>query len=243
MVIITAATVVLVLVAGTFAVQLLDRQQGSSEFDTVQKSLVTFDDAVRDIAWDRGGARSVRFTVNYGYLNLLPDEKTLQIKIDEYPGFEQNISTGVVKYSIPTSYVTHGEDYELYVLGDENTVTSSTGESYSQLVVTQHSSSIGYTLSYRVRVIHEGSSPFANYVDILVIKLNCVNSTLVGNFDLVARNVGVTTTTSTSFEAVGSFATINVTLDGVTSDPVKVALDPRLPVVFNLVTAEVRVSA
>jgi len=242
MVIITAATVVLVLIAGTFAAQLLDRQQGSSEFETIQKSLVTFDDAVRDVAWDRGGSRSVRFTSNYGYISLLPNEKTLQIEISEYD-FARTISTGVVKYSIPTSYVTQGEDYELYILGDGNAAVSSASETSGQLVANQHGSSISYSLSYRVRVMTEGPSAFANYVDILVIKLDCASSTLVGDFDLIARNIGIKTDSSSPFPSGGSIATVNVALDGVQSKPVKVALDPSLPVVFNLITAEVRMTA
>lgn len=242
MVIITAATVTMVLIAGTVALQVLDGQQGSSEFDTVGKSLVTFDDALRDISWDRGGARSVHFAANYGHLALLSDEKSFQITINEYPEFNEVISTGVIKYSIPTSYVSYGYGYKSYVLGNENMVVSSPTESYSQLVATQNSNSLDYTLSCRVRVITEGPSNIANYVDILVVRLNCANSSLVGNFDLVARNIGVTTT-STQFAAGGSTATVNVTFDGEASEPVRVALDSNLPVVFNLMKAEVKVSA
>ncbi len=241
MVVITAATVVLVLVAGTFAVQFLDRQQGSSEFDTLQKSLVTFDDAIRDISWDRGGSRSVRFTVNYGYVALLPNEKNIQITVDEYPEFNYNISTGVVKYSIPTSYVSYGKGYKSYILGDEKTVISSPSESYSQLMASQHSNSLDYTLSYRVRVMEEGPSTIANYVDIIVIRLDCANSTLMGDFDLVARNLGVATD-STQFAAGGNTATVNVTLDDMVSESVTVTLKQELPVVFNLIMAEVSVS-
>jgi hypothetical protein len=245
MVIITAATVVLVLVSGSYAWQVLDRQKASAEFDTVTKSLVTFDDAVRDIAWDRGGSRSVRFTTNYGNIALLPNNKTLNIKVlePEYSSFNYDILTGVVKYSIPTSYVTFGDGYESYILGSESAVVSSITESYAQLLAAQQLGSLNVTLNYRVRVTEEGPPTVANYIDILVIRMNCTNlQYLTGDFDLVARNVAITTI-SKQFNNGGSTATISVSLDGVQSEPVQVALDQSLPTVFNLIVADVKVSS
>ena len=59
-VVITASTIALVLVASTFAYQTLDQQRGKSEFNLVQKSLVNFDDAIRDVAWSLEGSRYTR---------------------------------------------------------------------------------------------------------------------------------------------------------------------------------------
>ena len=44
MVIITAVTAILVLVSGNYAYQVLERQQGASEFDAVRKSFLAFED-------------------------------------------------------------------------------------------------------------------------------------------------------------------------------------------------------
>ena len=107
MVIITAATVVLVLVSGTYALQVLERQQAASEFDTVQKSILAFDDAVRDIAWDRGASRSIRFTTNYGTMRILSNNKSINIKVQGTP-LNYNFTTAVVKYSMQDIYASFG---------------------------------------------------------------------------------------------------------------------------------------
>jgi hypothetical protein len=242
MVIITAATVVLVLVSGSFALQTLERQRASAEFDIVTKSILAFDDAVRDIAWDRNGSRSVRFTTFYGTLEGLPNNKSLSISVDEYP-ISYSMSTDVIQYSIPNAYVSFGNGYESFVLGNENSVVSSVTDSYGQVLTKEQFGVLSLTLNYRVRVMQQGPFALANYVDILVIRLNCTNlEILSGDFDLVARNVGITTNSSTPFPA-GSSATVSVSLDGFANNSVSVDLDPTLPVIFNLIVADVKVSS
>jgi hypothetical protein len=242
MVIITAATVVLVLVSASFALQVLERQRASAEFDIMIKSILAFDDAVRDIAWDRNGSRSVRFTTNYGSLALLPNNKSLSISVDEYP-VSYSLSTGVVRYSIPSTYVTFGNEYESFILGNENAVVSSVTDSYGQVLAKQQFGVLSLTLNYRVRVMQQGPFALANYVDILVIRLNCTSLRyLTGDFDLVARNVGIATNSSNPFPADGSRATVSVSLDGFTTNSISVDLDPALPVIFNLIVADVKVS-
>lgn len=242
MVIITAATVVLVLVSGSYALQVLQRQQAASEFDTVQKSILAFDDAVRDIAWDRGGSRTVRFTTNYGNMRLMSSNKSFEISAE---GFSYSFATAVVKYYMPSWYFTLGNGYSSYILGNESTVVSSLTDSFGQVLVKQEPGFASIALNYRVRVSREGpstlvGSTYINYVDILVIRLNCTNLSVgSGDFDLVARNVGLTTYSYGPY-SVGT-GTISVASDGVPTKSIQLDLGAG-QVMFNLIIADVRVS-
>jgi hypothetical protein len=242
MVIITAATVVLVMISGSYGFLILERQKASAEFDVVAKSFLTLDDAVKDIAWDRGGSRSVRFTTSYGALALLPDNRSLQIQVAEYP-VSYSLSTGVVKYTVPTNYISFGNGYSSFMTGSDSSVVSSTADSFSQLVANQESGYLTLTLNYRVRVNEEGPYPLANYVDILVIRLDCAKLPyLTGEFDVVARNVNVTTIPFGPFDAGRSVATVSVSTDEGAENTVSMALNSGLPVIFNLIIADVNVS-
>jgi hypothetical protein len=244
MVVIVAATVVLVMISGSVAIQILERQKTSAEFDVVAKSFLTLDDALKDVAWDRGGSRSVRFTTNYGAVALLAENKSLNIRVNEYPDAEfPNLLTGVVKYSVSTSYITYGNGYNEFMTGSNTSVISSTSDSFSQLLANQQSGYLTLALNYRIRVAEEGPSSYANYIDILMIRLNCTNLPfLTGEFDLVARNIGVTTQSFGPFPAGRSSATVSVSTDGGPENHVVVGLNSGLPVIFNLIVADVRVS-
>jgi hypothetical protein len=239
MVIITAATVVLVLVSSIFALQALEHQQAAAEFDTVQKSVVAFDDAVRDIAWDLGGSRSVRFTTNYGNMRLIASNKAFQI---DGPSFTRSFNTSLIQYQIPNSYLNLGRGYHSYILGDENTVISSLTESLAQVSINQEKNFYSLALNYRVRVSQEGPSTIVNgqfltYVDILIIRLNSTGVTLAsGDFDLTAKNIAITTETFGP-TSVGAGDRITVNSGGVES---YVHLDAG-NYMFNLILSDVQV--
>ena len=241
-VIITAATICLVLVAGTYANQVMERQQSASEFDTVQDSILAFDDAVRDIAWDRSGSRSVRFTTKYGDVRLLPSNKSFEIITS---GFSETINTAVVKYYLSSNFLALESGYSSYILGDENPVVSSLTDSFGQALVKQEPDFSTVSLNYRVRVSREGPSTVVhstpiNYVDILVIRLNCVDlSAAYGDFELVARNVGLNTTSYGPYPV--DSGTIKVVSEGIEKS---IQLDLEAgQVIFNLIIADVQVSA
>lgn len=241
-VIITAATICLVLVAGTYANQVLESQQASSEFDTVQKSILAFDDAVRDIAWERGGSRSIRLTTNYGDVRLLPSNKSFEIKMSGVSE-PQTISTAVVKYYMPSAYFTLGNRHPIYILGDNRSVVSSLSDSFGQALIKQERDFSSIAFNYRVRALPEGpsitvGSKSISYVDIMVIRLNCINfSVAYGDFELVAKNVGLTTE---SFGPCNSTGTIIVVSEGI-HESIHLDLDGD-QVMYNLIIADVQVS-
>jgi len=262
MVIITAATVVLVLVSSGYALQVLWRQQATAEFDAVQNSLSSFDDALRDIAWDRGGSRSVRFTTNYGNMRLIDSSKEFTISaIGLNDTFSYEFTTSAVKYQMPYGYGynagTSGNESP-YILGDEKTVVSRLTDSFGQALVEQNSDFTSITLNYRVRVSEEGpiktlepSKTTVNYVDIFVIRLKCVSSEIgAGDFDLVCKNIGLDTKSYGVYSiaaATGAHISVSDGTEPVGTEPDSINLaDLSLNygdnVVLNLIVADVRVS-
>lgn len=248
MVIITATTIVLVLVASSYAYQVLERQRGASEFETVKKSFATFDDAVRDVAWDREGKRSARFTVKYGVLEIVPDNSAeglpLTVQIQEYPQAQYSNLTGYIRYNISTNYVTFGYPYKSYLFGDEKTAVSKTTESYGAAPIEQKFSMVSLTLYYRVRALRTSlvkvNNLDVNYVDVMIIKITAKSMLrCIDEFDLVATNKGISTKPFGPYDVVGSTCNVMVNLGGLTGST-SISLDPGR-VVFNFIVAEIEV--
>jgi len=201
MVIITATTVVLVLITQNYAYQVLRRQQGSSEFDAVKRSFITFDDALRDASIHQYGARSARFTITYGELKLFPNDETygltLQVNVTDYQGVSYSTTTGYIKYSLSTDYLTFEEGYQSYLFGSNTTLTTGTTQSYGRALITQDSSKVNIILSYGVRamktitvnVVVGNDTLSVSYIEIFITKIIIASySTIVGDFDLTAKS-------------------------------------------------------
>jgi len=248
-VIITAVTIVLVLVTGTYATQVLERQRGASEFETVQKTIATFDDALRDVAWKRDSSRSTRFTVKYGQL-ILYSNLSLRVNVTDYPSASYSTVTGFVQYAISTQYITYGDGYESYLLGDNNTLATSSTQSSGQCVVRQAGSWLNITLDYRVRALKTYTTTVngttVSYVDIWIIKVKVPHpSAYVNDFDLTARSLNIAAITfagagGNGYAVTGGKCDVKVDL-GSYSNTSSIALDGD-KVVFNFLIAEVQVS-
>jgi hypothetical protein len=247
MVIITAVTVVLVLVAGSFAVQVLDRQQASTEFNALQKSILALDDAVRDVAWKEGASRSVHFATGRGSFQTASTNRSVSIEFDGVP-VGNAIQTSVVKYVMSDSYIAL-EKEQSYILGDADPAVSSASDSLGQVSLTRESGFASISLGYRVRVSNEGSylvgSPQRqwSYVNIMIIELSCADlSGATGDFDMIARNIGVDTT-SYQFpnKGAGSYE-IDVYVDEVKQPPPVSIFVADENTVVNLIISKVSVS-
>lgn len=245
MVIITAVTAVLVMVAGLYALQVLQGQRAIAEFDAVQKSMLAFDDAVRDIAWEQGGSRSIRFTNSYGNMRLIDSVQSYEITVQGLDGtFNHAFTTAAVKYQMPYGYGLTGIESS-YILGNESVAVSELTDSLGQVLVREESGLTSINLNYRVRVSEVGSmeidGAIVNYVYIFVLKLSSVSSTAgAGDFDLVCRNVGLVTTSYGPYTVNAPDPGVLVTLDG--EQQSFIPLTEGNTFIFNIVTAEVGVS-
>lgn len=252
-IIVTVTTIALVLVASIYAYQVLDYQRGSSEFDVVQKSILAFDDALESVAWKPGASRSTRFTVEYGSLQLIPsvnrfsinatfDSQLRSLSNSTFPG-----STGMIKYWLSTKYVTFGNPYESYILGDNGSVISGSANSYGRAVIRQETGWVTIALDYRVRalrssVIHVGAVN-VNYVDISVIKVSMLVAgpwSYVHDFDLKAYCVGGQSVSSEYPVNSDQTGKVLVQIGNVRSEVLISLVSGK--VVFNVLVSEVQVS-
>jgi len=247
MVIITAATVILVLVAGSFATIVLDRQQAETEFNAIEKSILALDDAIRDVAWKNGASRSVRFTISKGSFQAVSPARSVEINYGENDLY--SFDTSVIKYAMSDSYIALVNE-ESYIIGDADPAVSSVSDSVAQVLLAHESGYAIISLGYRIRISNEGianvivggTTTAVNYVNIYITELSSPDFSISnGPFDLVARNVGALTVTKGPF-STNAGNSIYIELDDTPQEPVTLNLDSE-QVIFNLIISKVSVGA
>lgn len=247
-VIVTATTIILIIVASTYAYRILQQQRVSTEFKAAKKSILAFDDALESVAWKRDSALSARFTTEYGHIELIPDAETLVVNVTMGDfNCTTPFSTGLVRYCMKTNYVTFGEGYSSYILGDEKTVFNTT-ESNGKAIIEQESGWANITLDYRVRAMRASvvnvSGEMVNYVNIWIIKLSIdQHSSYTGDIDLKAKCLNLTSyplRAPLNVTGEGKSAKIEVQL-GNQSSSVSIPLQSG-KVVFSFIVATVKVS-
>jgi len=246
-ILITATTIILVLVTSIYAYQILDMQKAAAEYEVAKKSILAFNDALENIAWKPNAARSTRFTVDYGRLELMSETLPLSINatVNSSTVTLLSNSTGYVRYYLSTKYVTFGEPYEAYILGNRSSLIIGSTASYGRAVVNQQSGWVTITLDYRVRamrtsVVQVGGQN-VSYVDVWFVKVKIDRWwSYIHEFDLKAKCLSVTTTTYSYNVASNQNSLIGVRI-GSTSSSSYIAL-VKGKVVFNIVTALVKVS-
>jgi len=245
-VIVTTTIIALVLAASTYAYQVLEQHRATAEFECAKESILAFNDALENVAWKPQAARSTRFTIEYGDLQLKPNATSLIVNatVDGVTETLYNNSTGVVQYYIKNKYVNFGEGYESYILGNASTLVVGNTESYGRALIKQSSGWVSITLNYRVRAMRTSVIQVngqTNYVDIWIIKVIVgQSSSYVHDFDLRVRCLDVKTTTYGPYPATGS-CTISVQLGASTPTQNTIDLVPGT-VVLNVIVAQVQVT-
>jgi len=248
-IIMTATTITLVLVASIYAYQVMDMQKEAAEFEVAKKSILAFNDALENVAWKPNAARSTRFTISYGRLELTPEALTLSVNATVNSSTVTLLSntTGFVRYYLSTKYVTFGEGYQSYILGNSSSLLIGSTDSYGRAVVNQQGGWVTITLDYRVRAMRtsvvwvQSIGQYVNYVDVWFIKLKIDRwRGYVQGFDLRARCLSVTSTTY-SYNVVGNQTSVIGVRIGSASSTSSIPLVSGR-VVFNIVTALVQVS-
>jgi hypothetical protein len=246
-VIMTATAITLTLVAWSYANQTLEQQRGATEFDVAMESILAFNDAFENIAWKPQSSRSARFIVEYGQLQLIPN-MDLVVNVTDYSGASYSGSTGYLRYSIKTKYVSFVEGYHTNFLGNDNFISSGAG-SYAKGTISQDSSWVSMDLIYGVRIMKSSTVATAegtvNNVDIWIIEMNTTaQSTSFTEFDLNARCLDVKTETRAylgdGYPAHGG-CTVAVQFGGDVVDSTTIDLDGD-KVVFHFIIASVQVT-
>jgi len=249
-VIVTTTIIALVLAASMYAYQVLEQHRATAEFECAKQSILAFNDALENAAWKPQAARSTRFTIEYGDLQLIADATSLIVTVDSVTEPLYSDSTGVVKYYIKNRYVNLGEGYQSYILGNASILVVGNTESYGRALIKQSSGWVTITLDYRVRAMRTSviqvDGGTVNYVDIWIVKVIVgQKSSYIHDFDLKVRCLDVKTT-SNGPHSVTSDCTISVQLiptDGGTasSESDTIGLYPG-KVVFNVIVTEVQVT-
>jgi len=252
-IIIAGVTIVLVVVALTYAYQTIEQQQGASECKVIKNSFLALNDALASVAWKSGSSRSIRFSVNQGELWLLKNDYpiTVNVTINNNPvGTPFQIRSGVIRYSIGSKYVNFGENYTEYFIGDNITVTNSStigfGRAYIQ-GVSGHTNIIFYpavrAMKTSVIQIKEGGESYnVTYIDVWLIKLDMKSTSIFrGEFDLKIQCMNITTPqTFDSVVSEGDICTINVQIGDMESS-VNIPINHNGRAVINFIVSTVRI--
>ena len=254
-VIMSAVTIMLVIVASSYAYQLLDQQRGAAEFEVAEDSILAFDDALENIAWKPVAAQSARFTISYGQLELIPGSNPqasptiIDIEKNYVSLLDQpySVSSGFIRYSTSNRYVNFWEGYKSYILGDAALVITDGTESLGRAHVEQTSGWVNITLDYRVRAMKTSTVTVnnvrVNYVNVWIVKLNIAQrSTYIHDFNLKARCLNVSTTTYGPY-SVNATDRVEIEVQrGSASSTVQIEDLETGNVVFNYILSEVKVS-
>jgi len=260
-VIITTTIIALVLAASMYAYQVLEQHRATAEFECAKESILAFNDALENVAWKPQATRSVRFTVEYGELRLIPNANSLEVVANvagtNYTLYSETAS--ILSYYILDKYITYGSGYESYILGNQNAILIGSAGSYGRAVVKQNSGWVYVTLDYRVRAMLSSiinvTGNNVNYVDFWIIKPwidASIPYAYIHDFDLKARCLRVRTANPSGvIEVVGDNVDAVFYVKVGTwnpKPPPSISLKPNFPegdgktrVVFNVIVAEVQV--
>ena len=111
--ILTAAGVVMILVAMTYAYNILGTRMAENEFLSSQQFMSTTGKQIDDIAWTIGRTQTVTYSSQYGMVNFVPATLTYSVDIHTSSGWQPtlNYQTGIVDYNMPVSFYTRGNGY------------------------------------------------------------------------------------------------------------------------------------
>ena len=105
----------MILVAMSFANNVLDARMAENEFTTNKQFMLTTGLQIDDIAWTIGRAQTVRYSSRYGQVMFQNETLTYSIEV-MYGGSSEwqqvfNYQTGIILYNMPSSEYTLGNNY------------------------------------------------------------------------------------------------------------------------------------
>ena len=107
-VILTAAVIVMVLVAMSYSNNFLNGKMAENEFSTNEQFMLTTGLQIDDIAWTIGRTQTVRYSSNYGSMKTWSSALTYNFEVNG-----QNVTgvTAMIMYNMPISYYSIGNNY------------------------------------------------------------------------------------------------------------------------------------
>jgi len=124
-VILTAAVVVMILVAMGFANNFLDARMAENEFSTNKQFMLTTGLQIDDIAWTIGRTQTVRYSSQYGNMKFLSPALNYSFEV-EFKGAEGvwvpvfSEDTGMIIFNIPVSTYSVSNNYFERIMPSSN---------------------------------------------------------------------------------------------------------------------------
>jgi len=247
-VIVTAATVVLVLVASQYAYRIMEQNRGAAEFASAKKAMLKLNDSIWYVSDKPQTSRATLFTANYGEMMLVSNAINMSVIVNVAGNNRfYSITSGLIKYCISTNYVTYGENYKEYVLGNDTLIVTRGTEDLGLIVVEQQSGGMNIVLRYRVYVARTfettGSGGYYTYVSVRIIKIQIPRDSIHrGELDIITKCLGLTTVSYVfDVSSDGVTAIMNVNINGRSDSWVSPPLRKGV-VVFNIVVSTVEVN-
>jgi flagellin-like protein len=120
-VIMTAAIIVLVLVAMSYGQSYLTLSIAQNEFNTNEQFMQTTGLQIDNVAWMIGRAQTIQYSSTYGSLQVLPDALTYTVQMFNGATLVNTatLQTGIILYNVPTTEYSLGKNY-LHPIGSSN---------------------------------------------------------------------------------------------------------------------------
>ncbi len=113
-VILTAAVIVMILVAMSYAKNILNMKMAENEFNTNKQFMQTTGQQIDDIAWTIGRTQTVSYSSKYGNVKFQEAALNYTFQVHTSSGWE-NLTlpgeTGIILYNMPVSSYSMGNNY------------------------------------------------------------------------------------------------------------------------------------
>lgn len=129
-IILTGAVIVMVLIAMSYASNILNEKAAQNEFGTNEQLMQTAGQQIDDIAWTIGRTQTVSYNSRFGALRFEPAAVTYTVEVhvgSQWQALPISIQTGVILYNMPVGSYTLGNGYYQRLPADSNSSILQTG--------------------------------------------------------------------------------------------------------------------
>ncbi len=131
-IILTATTVVMLLVVMSYGNNFLNSGIAENEFNGNKQFMQTTGLQIDDIAWTTGRTQTVSYSAKYGSLNFTPSALEYTIQVHTNAGWQNlaaPLQTGIIQFKMPASSYSLGNNYFTRVPQNANSSFLQTGSS------------------------------------------------------------------------------------------------------------------
>jgi hypothetical protein len=128
--ILTAAVIVMILVAMSYASNIINMKMAQNEFNTNEQFMQTTGLQIDDVAWTIGRTQTVSYSSRFGQVNFEPQVLSYTVEVlvgSTWQTLPITIETGIVLYNVPVGSYSMGNGYFQRIPYDANNSFLQTG--------------------------------------------------------------------------------------------------------------------